>query len=131
MKKKINVINSVAWIYKRNNTILCVRTKGKDKFYIPGGKFNTWETPNEALIREIQEELSVNLVEESIQLTTTIYEKAHGFEDTFVNMQCFYADYIGDLKVCAEIEELRWMGLNDISLCALAAQKAIIFALKA
>ncbi|CAM3015547.1 hypothetical protein MOVI109754_12650 [Moritella viscosa] len=31
-------IRSVAWLHAENNKILCVRTKGKHKFYISEGK---------------------------------------------------------------------------------------------
>ncbi|PID66910.1 MAG: hypothetical protein CR975_00450 [Gammaproteobacteria bacterium] len=57
----------------------------------------------------------------------TINEKAHGFSDTFVNMQCFYADYQGDIQANAEIAEFKWIGEQEFSLCALAAQKAMRF----
>jgi 8-oxo-dGTP diphosphatase len=59
-------IDKVAWILLKEGRILGARSKGKDKFYIPGGKREAGESDNETLIREIREELSVEIIPASI-----------------------------------------------------------------
>ena len=121
----MNHLNSVAWIYEKNNKILCVKSKGKDKFFIPGGKLENQESNELALKREIKEELSVTLNVESITKLFTIEDIAYGIKDTNLSMHCYKATYTGDLKANSEIEFVRWLNLDNISLCAPAAQKAM------
>lgn len=122
----MGIIKSVAWLHTEQNRVLCVRTKGKDKFYIPGGKIDPQESANSALVREIQEELDVTLDTGSIQHVVTITAPAHGFNsDTQVEMQCFFARHMGELNANSEIDEIKWVGADYQTLCAPAAQLAI------
>ena len=123
----MDVIKSVAWLHIEDGKVLCVRTKGKDKFYIPGGKIDQGEKPQEALIREIREELNLTLCEESISPAVTIIADAHGFDNAQVEMQCYFASHTGSIAVNSEIEEIRWVGSEYLQSCAPAAQKAIEF----
>ena len=124
----MELIRSVAWLHVDNGKVLCVRTKGKDKFYIPGGKIDPGETPEAALIREIEEELGVLLDESTLLPAITIVAAAHGFgAGQNVEMQCFYAEYHGLLSKNAEIEEIKWVQRDFQRECAPAAQEAIKF----
>ncbi len=109
--------------------MLCVRSHGKDKFFIPGGKFELGESDQQALKREIKEELSIDLDESSIEFATVVKDVAYGLENTQVEMHCYRAEYSGDLTPCAEIAELDWVTLDDLDKCAPAAQQAVTFAL--
>ncbi len=55
------IIDKLAWIELKNKSILSTKSYGKDKYYIPGGKRESGETDEQALIREISEELSVTI----------------------------------------------------------------------
>ena len=44
-----------------NGKILCARPRGKDVFYVPGGKRGGTESDLQTLVREIAEELTVAL----------------------------------------------------------------------
>lgn len=124
----MDLIRSVAWLHVENNKILCVRTKGKDKFYIPGGKIDQGENSIAALLREINEELGVTLDENSILPATTITAIAHGDSaGRDVEMQCFFAQYSGSISENSEIEEIKWVGSEFQEICAPAAQLAIEF----
>jgi len=125
MSENTNHLQSVAWIHQNNNKILCVKSKGKDKFFIPGGKLEDLESNERALIREIKEELSVTLDVNSISHLFTIEDIAYGLEDTNLSMHCYNANYSGKFTPNAEIEIAKWIGLDNISLCAPAAQQAI------
>lgn len=103
-------IDKLAYISIKDKKLLCTLTKGKDVFYIPGGKREGNETDQEALIREVQEELSVDLIPETIKKYGVYEAQAHGKpEGTVVRMTC----YTGDLKANSEIEKLVWFEHKD------------------
>ncbi|GAK43212.1 NUDIX hydrolase [Paenibacillus sp. TCA20] len=107
-------IDKIAWIHLLNGQILGARSKGKDTYYLPGGKREPSETDEETLIREIREELSVDILKERIQLYGTFEAPAHGkSEGIQVMMTCYMADYEGVLSPESEIEELKWLNYVD------------------
>ncbi len=75
------VIDTVAWVCIDNGTILCARPRGKDIFYIPGGKREGAETDLQTLLREIAEELAVTLLPETVRHVGT-------YEVDQVRMSC-------------------------------------------
>lgn len=110
----MNVIDKLAWLSVRDRKVLFVRTKGKDLFYTVGGKREQGESDEDALIREVQEEVSVALKPETIHYLATFRDQAHGQpEGVFVELKCFSADYDGELKASAEIAELGWLASTD------------------
>lgn len=111
------IIDKLAYIHLKEGRILVSRSKGKKKFYIPGGKRDPGENDIEALSREVKEELSVDIMLESIRYAGTFYAQAHGHADGVqVKMTCYEADYQGVLMAASEIEEIRWLGYTDIEL---------------
>ena len=102
-------IDKLAFIEIHNRKILETKSFGKDKWYIPGGKRELGETDEQTLIREIKEELTINLIPESINHYGTFEAQAHGkAEGVIVRMTCYTADYQGTLTPNAEIEKLAW-----------------------
>ena len=69
-------IDKLAWLYIRNGKLLSARSKNKALFYLPGGKRELGESDEQALIREIQEEISVNLIANSINYAGTFKAQA-------------------------------------------------------
>jgi 8-oxo-dGTP diphosphatase len=105
---------TVAWVRVENGRILCARSRGKDVFYIPGGKLEAGETELDALLREVKEELAVDLVPETVRSFGTYQAQAHGQGDgVAVVMSCYTADYQGAPSASGEIEELDWLGYAD------------------
>ena len=110
----MKVIDKLAWIELQNQSILSTKSYGKDKFYIPGGKREVGETDEQALLREIEEELSVKLEAETLYYIGTFEAQAHGHpEGVMVKMTCYGGKYVGDLKPSAEIEEIQWLKYAD------------------
>jgi len=108
------MIDKLAWILLREGRILGTRSKGKDTWYIPGGKREAGESDHQALTREVHEELSVHLVPSTIQPFGTFTAQAHGKDPgVMVQMTCYTADYEGELVAASEIAEIRWLGLAD------------------
>lgn len=123
----MNPIDKLAYIYIKDKKILSTRSKGKDAWYIPGGKREQGETDQEALIREVKEELSVDLKSETIQYLDTFKAQAHGKpEGVMVQMTCYTADFIGELEPAAEIEEMAWLD-SAVDYALLSPVDRIIF----
>lgn len=109
-----NYIDKLAWIYIKDRKILSTRSKGKDTYYIPGGKRDGNESDQEALMREIKEELSIDLVPESIEYVGTFEAQAHGkAEGMIVRMTCYKSDFSGEMKADSEIDEIVWLTHKD------------------
>lgn len=99
------LIDTVAWVRIENGRILCARPRGKDIFYIPGGKREGEETDLQTLLREVEEELTVELLPHTVAHVGT-YEAA--VPDALVRMACYTADYAGILAASSEIDEIAW-----------------------
>ena len=105
------MIDTVAWVRVENGRILCARPRGKDVFYIPGGKREGRESDLEALRREITEELTVMLLPGTVRHAGT-YEAAQP-DGVLVRMSCYTGDYSGTLTPSSEIAELAWFSYAD------------------
>ncbi|NAS32604.1 NUDIX domain-containing protein [Flavobacteriaceae bacterium R38] len=109
------IIDKLAWIELKDQKILSTLSKGKDAYYIPGGKRETGESDTTALIREIKEELSVQLLPDSIKYVGTFQGQAHGHPNGVeVKMTCYAANYTGELKPDSEIEKIVWLSYSDL-----------------
>ncbi|KXI23571.1 NUDIX hydrolase [Photobacterium sanguinicancri] len=123
MKK---IIDKLAWVYIRDGKLLTVRSKGKALFYLPGGKREQGESDEQALVREINEEISVDLVSDTIKYVDTFTAQADGKDDgVLVQLTCYTAEYSGKLSPDAEIEELKFVDANDEAICSLATKVAM------
>ena len=108
------IIDKLAWIHVVDKRILCTRSIGKDTYYIPGGKRETGETDQEALMREVKEELSVDLLPETLTYMGQFEAQAHAKpEGTIVRMTCYAAEYVGEINPDSEIEEVVWFQHSD------------------
>jgi 8-oxo-dGTP diphosphatase len=109
------LIDTVAWVRVEHGRILCARPRGKDVFYIPGGKREGGESDLEALRREITEELTVTLLPGTVRHVGT-YQAAQADgrpERVMVRMSCYTGDYSGTLTPSSEIAEFAWFGYAD------------------
>lgn len=126
MSVKTTLIDKIALIETKDRSILSTRSKGKEKYYIPGGKREGQETDTETLIREIKEELSVTIHPSSISYLGTFTAPSDGApEGVQVQMTCYTATYSGTLAANSEIEEVVWLTYQDIE--KVSAVDKIIF----
>lgn len=107
MTKPKNFIDKLAFIHIVDRKLLVTLNKGKDVWYIPGGKREGQETDQEALIREVKEELSVDLKPDTIIYCGTFEAQAHGkAAGTVVRMTCYMGKFDGELVPDSEVVEL-------------------------
>lgn len=108
------MIDKVAWLYLEDGRVLGTRSAGKDTFYLPGGKREPGESDVETLVREIREELSVEIDAASARHVGTFEAQAHGHTSgVTVRMTCYTASFEGEPVASAEIEELAWLTTAD------------------
>lgn len=102
-------IDKLAFIELRDRKVLETKSRGKDTWYIPGGKRDAGESDEQALIREVKEELNVDIDPSTIVRYGVFEAQAHGKpEGTVVRMTCYQARYAGELTPSAEVEMMDW-----------------------
>lgn len=108
-RKNIKVVAAV--IRRENMAFATQRGYGnyKDWWEFPGGKIEACETPEEALIREIQEELNVEIAVEGF-LTTVEYD----YPEFHLSMDCFWCRIRDGHLTLLEHEAAKWLPLNDL-----------------
>ena len=75
----------------------------------PGGKIEPGETAEEALLREITEELRCDVVIGDY-LTTTEYQYSFGV----VSLATYYVDLLGEEPELTEHSEIRWLAPSEL-----------------
>lgn len=105
-------IKVVAAIILQNNKILATQ-RGYGEFEggweFPGGKIEPGETPENALVREISEELSIEIMVEKL-ITTVDYD----YPNFHLNMQCFLCSVVkGDLTLI-EHSDSKWLSKENL-----------------
>lgn len=107
-------LTSVGWVHIGQGRLLAVRTRGRDAFYLPGGKVETGETHQQALVREVEEELGLGLDLGQVREVFTVRAPAHGLgQEVDLTMHCFTAATCGHPRPGREIEEVAWLDPDD------------------
>ena len=107
--KTIRVVAAV--IRSENKIFATARGYGefKGQWEFPGGKIEAGETPEEALAREIKEEL-----ETEIKVGSLIHTIEYDYPTFHLSMDCFWCDVVrGDL-VLKEHESARWLDKESL-----------------
>jgi 8-oxo-dGTP pyrophosphatase MutT (NUDIX family) len=124
----MTVIDKIAFIHIKDGKILSTKSKGKTKYYIPGGKRQNFETDEQTLIREISEELSVVIKPSTISYIGTFSAQSDGAKaGVNVTMTCYKAEFSGELKADNEIEEIRWLTHSNLEIISEVDKKIFSF----
>lgn len=111
MKKIINV---VAGAIIRNNTVFVAQrgNKGKTafKYEFPGGKVEINETNEQALIREIKEELSV-----TVDVKELIADINDEYDDVILNIKTYRCILIKEEPKISEHINSIWATVNELN----------------
>ena len=107
--KRIGVVAAI--IRKDDKIFATQRGYGdfKDWWEFPGGKIEAGETPEEALKREIREELSTEIsVDQFICTVEYDYPKFH------LTMHCYLCSLLTEALHLNEHEAARWLSKDDL-----------------
>ena len=95
-------------IRDEDGAVLTVRKRDTHGFMLPGGKPEPGESPVQTAVREVAEELLVELRPDQLHPLGLFVAAAANEADTLVHADVFEAPYVDVHGPAAEIVELRW-----------------------
>ena len=108
----MKTIEVVAAVIRKDDKIFATQRgygEWKDWWEFPGGKMEVGETPEEALVREIHEELSAEIsVDEFLCTVEYDYPKFH------LSMHCYVCSLLTEALHLNEHEAARWLKNNEL-----------------
>jgi len=132
LNSKINDLFCVAGVLKRNDLYLIAkRPEGKPfagLWEFPGGKIHPQETPIDALVRELYEELGIHITTRALQ---KIIDVSYAYPDFNLLMPTFLCTNWEKEPQGCEGQTLQWVSLQELSHYEmLPASAAIIHSLQ-
>ena len=82
----------------------------KGQWEFPGGKIEPGENPQQALVREIKEELDTEIAVGEL-ITTIEYD----YPTFHLSMDCFWCSVVSGELVLKEAQEARWLSVDQLN----------------
>ncbi|MEM6899744.1 MAG: 8-oxo-dGTP diphosphatase MutT [Pseudomonadota bacterium] len=112
---KVVLVVAAALFNEQNEVLLAQRPKGKSMaglWEFPGGKMDSGESPEAALVRELSEELGIKVSESSLEPLTFA---SHRYPDFHLLMPLFVCrEWVG-VPIANEGQSLSWASLDTVS----------------
>ena len=107
--KQIRVV--AALLFHEGRLFATQRGYGDWKGYweFPGGKIEPGETPQEALVREIREELDIG-----IAVVSHTCDVEYDYPEFHLSMQCFRCEIVSGEPKLLEHEAARWLASTEL-----------------
>ena len=111
--KTVKVAAAVICDSLRSKTRIFATARGYGEFKgmweFPGGKIELRETPQQALVREIQQELDT-----AIRVGELIETIEYDYPDFHLSMDCFWCEVMDGDLVLLEAQEARWLTKKEL-----------------
>ena len=108
----MRTIEVVAAIIRKDNKVFATQRgygDWKDWWEFPGGKMEPGETPEKALVREIEEELSTR-----ISVDKFLYTVDYDYPQFHLTMHCYLCSLQCEALHLNEHEAARWLGVDEL-----------------
>ncbi|HFK5529114.1 TPA: NUDIX domain-containing protein [Elizabethkingia anophelis] len=106
-------LHTAGLITLKDKKLLLAFSKNKQAWYLPGGKIDAGESSEEALIREIHEELNLTLKAEELNFFAHISAPAYGEDNLLMEQDCFLVHLNKTIHPSAEIEAVKYFSLEE------------------
>jgi 8-oxo-dGTP diphosphatase len=98
----------------RERRLLLVTARGRDVYYLPGGKIEPGESARAAAVREAREEVGLDLDPADLDELFTVVSQAHGEPDgRLVRMTVFGVATSAAPEAAAEVDAVHWVTTAD------------------
>ncbi len=108
------IIRTAGLLMIQDRRLLLTYSSRKKAWYLPGGKIDRGETPEQALIREIEEELGVelqlDLLRHCYHITAPAFGESNG---VIMEQDCFMHPIDTNIHPNNEIEAIRYFSLEE------------------
>lgn len=111
-KKIMKTVRVAAGVIRENDRIFATQRgygKFKDGWEFPGGKIEEGETPQQALAREIEEELDTK-----VAVGELIENIEYDYPDFHLSMNCFWCTVLSGDLVLKEHEDAKWLAKEEL-----------------
>ena len=95
--------------------VLVVRKWGTSRYMLPGGKIEQGETPAEAAVRELREEVGADLDPSLLVLLGAWTAEAANEPGFFVHGHVYTHPFVTGVRARAEIEDVLWLHPTDMA----------------
>jgi 8-oxo-dGTP diphosphatase len=118
------LVSAIALV--RDRRVLMVTARGRDVYYMPGGKIDPGETAAEAAAREAFEEVALRLDPAELEELFEVRTLAHGEPDgRHVRMVVFNAETDASPAASAEVGAVHWVTTADLDRCPPAGREVL------